>query len=313
MGPRTATANGRTILTATAIVLLGACAHAGGSHVPAGPIRAVATSERVEREVVEAHAADARYVLLGETHDIPAHHRGQAALVRAAARQRRPALVFEMIRRDQQPVIELWRAEGADPAALGERLAWEQRGWPAWSMYQPIIEAAVDLDLPVYGGAPEQETLQAVGHEGLAALADERLRDLRLDRPLPEAGRERLEDVLRSAHCDMGGDDMLAAMMDVQRLRDAFLAERLRDAAERHGAAILIAGRGHTREDHGVPLYLDTPASGERVAVGFAGTGEFEDLPTLRESAGGVIAHDFVWFTPGGSPAPDCADRADAS
>lgn len=309
MRPRVSGPGSNCILAPVAALLLGACASAGDSgHSLDGRIWSTAASNFVERGVVETAVGDARYVLLGETHDIPAHHEGQAELVGAASRQRRPAIVFEMMRHDQQRAIDRWRAEGADPATLGKRTEWEKRGWPDWSMYRPIIETAVALDLPVYGGAPDRETLQAVGHEGLAALAAERRRELRLDRPLPTTGRKRLEEVLRGAHCGMSGDGMLTAMVGVQRLRDAFLAERLRTAAERHGAAILIAGRGHTREDHGVPLYLDAQGTGEQVAVGFVGIGEFGDVATLREAGDGAIAHDYVWFTVGGRPAPGCAD-----
>src|SRR5512145_3183951 len=48
--------------------------------------------------------ARARYVLLGERHDNPDHHRVQATLVRALlAAGRRPAVAFEMFTADDAP------------------------------------------------------------------------------------------------------------------------------------------------------------------------------------------------------------------
>ena len=49
-------------------------------------------------------------------------------------------------------------------------------------------------------------------------------------------------------------------MSDVQRLRDAVLADSLMNAAG-EGSAILIAGNGHVRADRAVPWYLSRRVS----------------------------------------------------
>lgn len=261
----------------------------------------------VDVQAVTDAVRAADVLLLGETHTIAAHHRLQARLIGVAATQGRPAIVFEMIHRDQQGAIEQWRADGADPAAFGAAVAWEQRGWPDWSMYQPIVEAAVAHDLPVYGAAPPREILRRVGHEGLEALEPQRRRELGLERPLPAAGDQRLRAALRAVHCNVDEDAMLEAMLRVQRLRDAYLAEQLRVAAGEHGGAVLIAGRGHTRADHGVPIYLRGHLPPERIlSIGFAGTGEFAGIEALRRGQGGALGHEYVWLTRGGEPAPGC-------
>lgn len=300
----------RSAATLAALLLLGlgACAAPGPPHDDhAGRVWSEAAQRFVEPAMAIDAARRAKFLLLGETHDIGAHHELQARLIEAAAEGRRPAVVFEMIRRDQQPAIDRWRQQGADPGTFGEAVEWEQRGWPDWSLYQPIVEVATALDLPLYGGAPGRETLRRVGHDGLAALDPDRRQALRLERPLPDPGRGRLERVLRGAHCGAGGDEMVAAMLAVQRLRDAALADRLEDTAARHGAAVLIAGRGHTRTDHGVPLYLDADRA-RIVSIGFVGTGEIPDLESLRTASGGAVAQDYIWFTPGGTPVPACGE-----
>src|SRR5262249_56610074 len=74
-------------------------------------------------------ARGAEVVFLGEQHDNPAHHDGQArvleALVTAGAR---PAVAFEMLDAEQQAAVDQALAEGLSGAALEERLGWRARG-----------------------------------------------------------------------------------------------------------------------------------------------------------------------------------------
>src|SRR5690606_14186088 len=91
---------------------------------------------------------------------------------------------------------------------------------------------------------------------------------------------------------------MVAAMIEAQRRRDDVMARVLADAG---GAAVLVAGFGHARSDHGVPLYLRDRAPGVRiVSIGF-----LEVVPDLTAASGyadvlGVerLPFDYVVFTP---------------
>jgi uncharacterized iron-regulated protein len=251
----------------------------------------------VEPAVVERAVASARYVLLGEEHPVARHHELQARLLRAAARQRQPAVVFEMIPVSRQSGIDAWR-ERPDPeaAALGPAVGWNERGWPDWALYAPITEVALMRELPLWAGAPAPTELRTVARDGLRKLSAERRRALRLDRPLPGPARERLLETLRAAHCGemhTPAERMLAA----QRLRDASMAERMR--ASGAGGAVLIAGHGHVREDYGVPRYLDR-AGDDVVTVALRTTGGTgEHIADHVAAAGGALAYDYVWFTSG--------------
>jgi len=250
----------------------------------------------------------AHFVLLGETHSVERHHELQARFVAAAAAGRRPAVVFEMIPRDRQPAIDAWRAaEPPDPAALGPAVGWEERGWPAWSQYQPIVETALRRDLPLRAGAPADTTVRRVGHAGLGALGPESTALPGLDTPLPSRARERLLDTLRAVHCGLPEHAPVDRMIAVQRLRDASMAERMM-AGHKGAGAVLIAGHGHVRRDYGVPLYLARGAPGRSVvSIAFFGTVGKQTVAAQRKAAGGTLPFDFVWFTPGGVAAPECA------
>lgn len=270
------------------------------------PLRAEPLAERiwmpaedrfVEPEAVEHAVATAHYVLLGEEHPVERHHRLQARLLRAAARQRRPAVVFEMIPITRQEDLDAWRARPEpDAAALGAAVAWQERGWPEWRLYAPIAEAALAHELPLRAGAPPPEELQTVARHGLAALGLARRRALKLDGPLPDTARERLLTTLRAAHC---GQTHAPAerMLAVQRLRDASMAQRLRGSGNTGG--VLIAGHGHVREDYGVPRYLDRRGD-EVVTVAFRTTdGTGDHIADHVAAAGGTLPYDYVWFTVG--------------
>jgi uncharacterized iron-regulated protein len=78
----------------------------GREHPLTGRVWDVNAARFVTPEVLAAGLARARYVLLGERHDNPDHHRVQAALVRALVNAgRRPAIAFEMFSADNADAI----------------------------------------------------------------------------------------------------------------------------------------------------------------------------------------------------------------
>lgn len=263
---------------------------------------------------VEAAVGGAEFVLLGETHTVALHHALQSRLVRAAAADRKPAIVFEMIPRERQADIERWHDGNApDAPGFGPAVGWAERGWPPWKEYAPIVEAALDRGLPLHAGAPPTRLRDTVAREGLAALDDATPALPGLSEPLPASGHARLLDTLRRVHCGLPDHAPVERMIAVQRLRDAAMAEAMRAADREHGdGALLITGHGHARRDYGVPVYLERAAPDRSVlSIAFFGTIGAETVRAQREAAGGTLPFDYVWFTDGGEPAPDCADGAE--
>ncbi|MEX0607494.1 MAG: ChaN family lipoprotein, partial [Halofilum sp. (in: g-proteobacteria)] len=212
-----------------AMLLLTLATAAGSAHASelAGRIWAPDQDRFVAPAEVERAIANARFVLLGEEHSIAAHHALQARLLRVAARQSRPAVIFEMIPAPRQSAIDAWRrAPNPTAAELGPAVAWSERGWPDWNIYLPIVEVALERDLPLVAGAPADSRLRSVAGAGLESLTAERQRALRLDRALPEAGHERLLATLRGVHCGQS-HAATTRMLAIQRLRDATMAEHL--------------------------------------------------------------------------------------
>jgi uncharacterized iron-regulated protein len=287
-------------MAAGALLVLGlagcAASPAGWEGPPKGRVYDVEAGQFVAPAEAVAALAEADFVLLGERHGNPAHHRLQAELVRALqARWREPAPVaFEMMTTDQQlAIVEHLDAEDPDAAGLGAALDWEASGWPDWELYAPIAQAALDARAEVVAANLPQREVRAVFEAGAAALSPALLRRTGLDRPFPEALEAALRRELLESHCGSVPPEVVDGMFRVQRARDAMMADRLaRVAGDRRG--ILIAGAGHVRTDRGVPWYLARLRPEARVAsLAFVESDEPESAPPPRQG----IPYGYVWFT----------------
>ncbi|HEU4371347.1 MAG TPA: ChaN family lipoprotein [Methylomirabilota bacterium] len=287
---------------APAAVDLGAwLAPVGREHPLTGRIWETRRGRFVTSDQVVAGLAGARYVLLGERHDNPDHHRVQAALLRALiGAGRRPAVAFEMFTADDAPAIGRHLAAAPrDAAGLGEAVNWKRSGWPDWAHYQPIAQAALDAGLPVVAANLAPATARALARGQRASLPDGLAARYGLEQPLPDGAQGALTAEIDRAHCGHIPADRLEGMVLAQRARDAMLADSLL-AGERDGA-VLIAGAGHVRGDRGVPLYLRARAPGATIAT--LAPLEVHEAWTKPEQygetfGGGRLPFDWVWFTP---------------
>lgn len=263
-----------------------------------GRILAVAEAVDVSESDLVARLAEARFVLLGETHDHPEHHRLQARLLEGLVRAgRRPAVVLEMVTADRQEAVDSFLATPAPtPAGFAAAVDWEHGGWPPFALYEPVVRTALAADLPIRGGDLSAEERSALA-EGSAPGSAQRYG---LDEPLPEAVVQRLTEDIQAAHCGYLPEAAVPAMIRVQRARDASLARALLEGAGESGSALLVAGAEHARIDRGAPLALARLAPGADVAsLAFleltpdAG----EPWEALRRGYGGEIPFDYVWLT----------------
>ena len=244
---------------------------------------------------------DARIVLLGEQHHNPDHHRFQGwALQQMSELGRRPVVVFEMIERDQQQAVDSCRSSGrCGLEELAEATSWNERGWPDWRIYAPVLDQVVRNDLVVVAGSLERSTVREVARSGRDAIEPALRQSLGLDRPIDPADREAMIEEIRDSHCGHAPSQMLDGMVEAQRLRDAFMASQLA-SAQVSTTTVLVAGNGHTREDRGVPAHLALMAPhAEVLAVAFVEVSD--DVHEPAEYAAyfdsDELPFDAVWFT----------------
>jgi uncharacterized iron-regulated protein len=271
-------------------------------HPLTGRIWDVSSARLIDRQSLVEGLARADFVLLGERHDNPDHHLLQAEVLRSLiAVGRRPAVGFEMLGLDDAGTIaDHLAAAPNDAAGLGRAVNWNQRGWPDWAMYQPIAEVALQVKLRIIATNLPLATARKMTRDGLAALEPRVTRDLGLDRPPSEPVFARMAADIRDAHCGYASEKSVKAMVDVQRIRDAQMAQSLIAAGDPDGA-ILVAGAGHVRNDYGIPVYLGAKAAGKRtVSIAFV---EVDKQKTEPQSyalpyPNGRLPFDYVWFTP---------------
>ena len=285
----------------TAVPAVSWQASVGREHPLVGKIWDVAAGRFVDETTLVRRIAQARYALLGEKHDNPDHHTLQARLLRAlTAGGRRPAVAFEMLTPAQAaPLARHLAARPRDAAGIGAAVAWGASGWPEWSMYEPIAEAALAAGLPIVVANLDTERVRAASRQGVRALDAALVQRHGLDTTLPESVRLSMVEEIRDAHCGHALDNVVDAMLVVQRARDAQMADALATAPGT-GGAVLIAGAGHVRNDRGVPAYLRRIAPTARItSIAFL---EVDPKRTDPESYGARfgdrLPFDYVWFTP---------------
>lgn len=179
-----------------------------------GALVSVAQAEEVATDDVAFDGVDVAF--LGEVHDNPRHHAAQAWWV---AKLGPKALVFEML----TPSLALGAGSArGDAKSLAEALHWEERGWPDFSLYYPIFQAAPEA--AIFGGeVPRDEARRAVT-EGAAAVMGGSAALFGLDAPLPEDQQRLRIEGQAEAHCGALPEEMLPGMVEAQRVRDAALA-----------------------------------------------------------------------------------------
>jgi uncharacterized iron-regulated protein len=240
---------------------------------------------------------------LGEIHDNPDQHRLQAQLIGALVKMgRRPSIVLEMVPADFQTELNRHRGDGVSGAmGLGKLLRWEERGWPAWPIYQPIAEAALSSGLPLIAGGLDSRAEKAL-RSGQPLPSGTPLETGALQ-PLQPPLSQALSREVQEAHCNLLPSSAVEPMVRIQRLRDAYLARAMSSASERDGA-VLIAGAGHVRKDWAVPRILTislnvSPASLRRSSrFARAGSCPSAIFPnTDRANLTGLVCGNFTMVT----------------
>jgi uncharacterized iron-regulated protein len=268
--------------------------------------------KKVAPAELENALANARYVLLGEIHDNPDHHRLQAQLIETLVKKgRRPAVVFEMIPGHMQAELDR-RAEAGDrdAGALGKALRWEESGWPDWSMYRPIAETALSADLPLVAGGLDADVRKAVAKGTPPSLYENAVREYDLDRPLKPEIAEAEGREIKDGHCNLLPDAALPPMLRAQRAADGALAKAMTSANPSEGA-VLIAGAGHVRNDWAVShIVREKSPEATVVSVAFVEVDPKRTTPSAYVDAlpGLEKPFDFIYLTPRADLTDHCAE-----
>ena len=289
----------------------------GQNHALVGRIWEPATKSFIDHAVLLPRLRSATYILLGEKHDNEDHHRLQAWIVEnLVSGGRKPAIAMEMLDTDQAAALSGYLSvHPKDAGGIGAAVGWDQKGWPEWPIYAPIVQPVLDVSAPVLPANLSRSTIKAVAKSGVDALGPAQVAALRLRDPLPPADRARMRQEIIDSHCQMLPDKMIEPMVTVLKSRDAYMASVLVKGADMATAdsAVLITGGGHVRNDHGVPWHLRRLAPGKAVMSliflevrdGELDPGGYSQLFNTDQ-----LPFDYVWFTPRVDDVDPCEKHA---
>ncbi len=184
-------------------------------------------------------------VIIGELHDNPFHHTYQTQALHALHPK---AVVFEMLTpQEAQRLANVPRAPGAMRDASADF------HWSNIADYADVLAASP----VIVGAALSREDMRAAFTDGAADVFGTDASAYGLTKPLKPAEQDTRQALQFDAHCGALPLEMMAGMVDAQRLRDAVFARAVIAAVETYGLpVVLITGNGHARLDWGVPVYL---------------------------------------------------------
>jgi uncharacterized iron-regulated protein len=274
----------------------------GVHHPLVGKIYAPRAGRFTDEAALDAALGAADFVLLGEVHDNADAHLLQARLLRTVlATGRRPALAFEMLDAEKQEAVDRSLASAPhDPDALASAVKWSATTWPSFTYYRPIFVAGLDAGLPIVAANLKRTEARAIMVKGREALDPDLAARLARDEPVPVGIERSLRQEMKDAHCGEIDDAVLDPFVLAQRARDARLSERMATVGRERGA-VLIAGKGHARDDRGVPRWLAKDAPGRKVVtVAFVEVEDAQVDPASYKEEGleGRAPFDFLVFTP---------------
>lgn len=250
---------------------------------------------------------NSRYLLLGEKHDNPDHHRIQQRLLRFLLDRELVASVsFEMLDTDNDgPLSNLERQHAETLDSLKNALQWDEQGWD-WSYYGPLIAE------PVAAGVEVKS----------ANISSARVSEVYASQPDPEIAGvldadalEQLNSEIDASHCNMLPTSQFPAMVRVQQARDRQMALSLGHRELAGKLNVLVAGNYHVRRDLGVPRYLVAlrpgvePDSVVSLAL-LEVSPESEEPEDYLQAFSDELPFDYIWFTPAISDEDYCASLA---
>jgi len=228
------------------------------SHPPkVGDILHLPTGIYVSESQMLDIATQARIVYVGETHDNPAAHRLELAVLRTLT-DRYPgqvALGMEMFTPDQQKALDQWVAGKLTEKEFLRKSRWYQVWRMNYAYYKPILDFARERKIPVIGLNAEKSTVDALIHHDLAQLSEKERNKIPAEMDLTDPYQRAMVKATFAGHEHGSGE--LAAFERVQTLWDETMAHNvaayLGSAAGKNRHMMVMAGGNHIQYGFGIP------------------------------------------------------------
>lgn len=223
-----------------------------------GDILHIPTGIYVDADTLYDHARRARIIYVGETHDNPASHRIQLAVLRAlvATNPDRVSVGMEMFTPQQQSVLDQWSAGVLMEKEFLKAVNWADSWGMNFAYYRDFLTFCKQHRIKILGLNTNRDTRMAVARNPTDALAPE------VQAQLPEMDdsdpyHHAMLDAVFADH--KMGQGHLDGFKRVQTLWDETMAENaaryLERVSEDH-QLLIIAGSKHVSYGFGIPRRL---------------------------------------------------------
>ncbi len=268
------------VCTAGLIALTGSLTGCAGR--PEAPILEQPAGKLASETAVRLDAVlPADVLLLGEQHDVAAHHQiEQQVVALLAARGLLAAVTLEMA---DSGVSTATLKPSANEQQVRNALKWSENAWP-WADYGPAIMTAVRAEVPVLGANLPREQMRSS------------MADTQLDGKLPGPALKAQQQGIRIGHCGLLPESQITPMTRIQISRDITMAHTLHQASMAGKVVLLLAGHGHVDRQLGVPQHLPIDLKVKAIHLR-AGEAQASDR---------AEAFDSVWSTPAVPPVDYC-------
>lgn len=217
------------------------------------------SGEPLSRKSFLDKVREADYILLGENHVSPCHHRVQADIIDTLARNGvSVAIGLEMVPFRNQETLDRFNSGEIGVEDLPNTLDWQDVWGYPFSLYRPVFKAAEEAGFSLHGLNVDADLLEDFRAGGMQNLGDSQLKGLpcRIIPPPREqktALEREYERHLELEAVDRENDLSRERFFRVQSLWDSAMAERARQVREQSGLPVLVlSGAGHVEYGWGI-------------------------------------------------------------
>ena len=215
-----------------------------------------AADEISHRAVIDS-TKNTKFVLLGEHHDQPQHHRWQTQMLSALLSEHNElAIGLEMLPRSRQPVLNSWVAREISLDEFVEQSGWYEDWRFDIDLYLPILNFARDNGVSLHALNVPRVLISKVSQEGWSKQRESEKHGIETPAPAKKRYEESLSHIYEQH--ERGDNKNFSRFIEAQLVWDRAFAQGLVDAQKTSGKLVVgIIGSGHLNYGYGVKHQLE--------------------------------------------------------
>lgn len=227
-----------------------------------GAIFERARTAPLDRAALAQTLAQARLVLVGESHRHPGHHAIQAMVLELVTQGRDPRRVVlgvEWLDQTKQPACDELSAGRIDVDEFAKKVDWERVWGYDLELYRPILQMVRDKGLRLAALSAPLEVIRQIGRQGLASLEPSQRAAIAPALDLDDAAYRAQVAAQAPMHGQMSGgglDDFFAAQVARDETMAHNMAAWLTPWPDGDAVGVVMVGVGHMAHGLGLPPRL---------------------------------------------------------